>query len=236
MLRVVRGVFLFAFLFSVCLSCGESNEEKARKIEREKQKQDSIAATILFTQERAEEGPVDEFITEIEQHSEVLNAENADIQRLLRDTSNVFTKITIPEIVKELKHILTLAKSYQTMRIGPSMQSYAEYKRNYSHLQDWQADTYPYLRAAFGKILGEVLWENDYKVRVHGPKSDMISFYSHDFYTNRNIKRFMDDYTGLLKALRFKSQYYSMYRHASDGERILIDSPQDTAVISHFPY
>lgn len=93
-----------------------------------------------------------------------------------------------------------------------------------------QRALFPILRATYGKIVGQVMWERDIDVRVAGAGNRRITWTGGLFAARANIARAQGGAQTHLLRLRFTHSSYEWVRGISERYTYTMDAPSDDAV------
>lgn len=93
-----------------------------------------------------------------------------------------------------------------------------------------QAREFPRMRAAWGRILANALWEHDVRVSTGGEANRTLRLTSVLFASNGNIAEIQRTVHDPLDLLRFKRVEYRWYRGADEYTYYRVETPPDRAV------
>lgn len=105
----------------------------------------------------------------------------------------------------------------------------ADMQRLRRTLAEKQRQSFPQMRAGFGKAMGRELWENDVEVTVQGAGNRTVRFIAGMFAANRNIAAGQQAAQEVTSQLRFRRTQFEWYR-GSEYTYYTLDTPDDGAV------
>ncbi len=94
-----------------------------------------------------------------------------------------------------------------------------------------QGREFPKMRAAYGAILRDLLWEHDVEVSVGGAANGTLELVGGMFASNKNIKQTQETLHEMAKMLRFDQVRYKWYEY-SDYTYYSLESLADTKLSS----
>lgn len=92
-----------------------------------------------------------------------------------------------------------------------------------------QAAAFPAMRAGYGRIKDQAVWENDMDITVQGGGNRTIRFIAGIFAANRNIARFEQNVRPVLSQMRFRRTQYEWYR-GSEYTYYTLETPGDPEI------
>lgn len=93
-----------------------------------------------------------------------------------------------------------------------------------------QAREFPRMRAAWGRVLADALWEHDVIVSTGGVANRTLRLTAAFFASNGNIAQIQQIVHDPLDLLRFKRVEYRWYRGADEYTYYRVETPPDRAV------
>lgn len=93
-----------------------------------------------------------------------------------------------------------------------------------------QIKEFPKMRADYGKLAGNTLWEHDVDVTVFGSSNSIIEFTGGVFAANKNIKDAQLAVQDMLKKLRFDRANYRWYSGADEYDYYELKSSKDSEI------
>lgn len=137
---------------------------------------------------------------------------------------DIFIEITKFEIGTQL---IENAQWYQDL----SEAEKATLSKFKNKLASVQAEEFPKIRKAFGKILNEKLWIDNGKATVSGATNAIITLYHRDYILNRKKDEAYKIIHPVLLKLRFKIVKFFPYEGATEGASANLEELSDKALL-----
>ena len=106
----------------------------------------------------------------------------------------------------------------------------AKVARLKEEVSDIQRREFPRMRAAWGKILAQAMWEHNMTVSTGGEGNRTLRLTAAIFASNGNIKKINGVVWEQATLLRFKRIEYRWYKGEEEYTYFRVDSPKDSAV------
>ncbi len=141
----------------------------------------------------------------------------------------MFTSRPETELVIEA-NLSTLDDAAKALRDGAKFASDPEARQAMATLRrtmvQKQTAAFPAMRAGYGAIKDQAVWENDMDINVQGRT---IRFTAGMFAANRNIASIQNAAQEVLYRLRFRNSRYEWYR-GSDWQGYTMETPGDAEI------
>lgn len=158
-----------------------------------------------------------------------VNGYIARLNETLPKVEAVFTGRPSTELVINL-NLETLDAAARVLRDGERFASDPEAREVMAKLRrtmvQKQTAAFPVMRAGYGRIKDEAMWENDMDINVSGRT---IRFTAGMFAANRNIASIQNAAQEVLYRLRFRNSRYEWYR-GSDWQGYTMETPGDAEI------
>lgn len=158
-----------------------------------------------------------------------VNGYMARLNEALPKVEAVFTGRPEAELTI-MANLETLNDAARLLRDGEKFASDAEARPLMTKLRramaQKQAAAFPAMRAGYGRIKDEAMWESDMDIAVQGRT---IRFTAGMFAANRNIQTMQNAAQETLHQLRFRNSRYEWYR-GSDWQGYTMETPGDAEI------
>lgn len=156
----------------------------------------------------------------------------ARVNEVMPKVEAVFTGRPETELVITL-NLETFDEAARVLRDGQEFASDAEAREAMTNLRravvQKQTAAFPSMRAGYGAIKDQAVWENDMDITVQGGGNRTIRFIAGIFAANRNIAEFERNVRSILSQMRFRRTQYEWYR-GSQYTYYTLETPADSEV------
>ncbi|WP_045319354.1 hypothetical protein [Brevundimonas sp. BAL450] len=161
-----------------------------------------------------------------------INGYIARLNETLPMVEAVFTGRPETELVINL-NLETLNTAARLLRDGEAFASDPQVREAMAELRrtmvQKQTAAFPAMRAGYGAIKDQAVWENDMDIIVQGGGNRTIRFIAGIFAANRNIARFEESVRPVLSPMRFRRSQYEWYR-GSEYTYYTLETPDDAEI------
>jgi len=168
--------------------------------------------------------------------AEKVLADKNEIERLKKEIKSIKKfngneyRNEISSLVIEVALFSTWGRMADTAKNSDNKTIRKQGKNIEYHLKRLQIKEFPRIRANYGKILKNKLWEQDITVSVFGKRKTTLQFTGGTFAANKNKQDFQSTLSKTFNDFRFKRVNYKWYKYDDTYTYYTLDSDKDSKI------